>query len=250
MKYIDLTFPTPAENLACDEALLDLCEEGDEGELLRFWQPIQSFVVVGYANRAAVEANLPVCEAHQIRVLRRCSGGGTVLQGPGCLNYSLILRIPESGPLQGITGTNQFIMERQRAALQSLVQAPIEIQGHTDLAIVPPVASPAPAPARLKFSGNAQRRKRRFLIFHGTFLLHFDLSLVEMVLPMPSKQPDYRDGRPHSGFLTNLEIPADKIKSALRTAWRAKHSLQNVPLDRIRQLVASKYSTSDWNFRF
>jgi len=24
MKWLDLTFPTPAENLACDEALLDL----------------------------------------------------------------------------------------------------------------------------------------------------------------------------------------------------------------------------------
>ena len=27
MKYLDLTLSTPAENLACDEALLDFCEE-------------------------------------------------------------------------------------------------------------------------------------------------------------------------------------------------------------------------------
>ena len=35
MKWFDLTFDTPAENLACDEALLDLCE-GDGVEMLRF----------------------------------------------------------------------------------------------------------------------------------------------------------------------------------------------------------------------
>src|SRR4051794_41196954 len=116
MKYIDLTLPTPPENLACDEALLDLCEAGSEGELVRFWEPQQPFVVLGYANQAATEADLAACKARQIGIFRRCSGGGTVLQGSGCLNYSLILRIPESGALQTITGTNQFILQRQQAA--------------------------------------------------------------------------------------------------------------------------------------
>src|SRR4051794_12657586 len=99
MKYIDLTLSTPPEDLACDEALLDLCEEGSEGELLRFWEPQQPFVVLGYANQAAVEADLDACKAHEVGVFRRCSGGGTVLQGAGCLNYSVILQIAESGPL-------------------------------------------------------------------------------------------------------------------------------------------------------
>src|SRR5690242_14068944 len=98
MKHLDLTLPSPAENLAADEALLDQCEAGAEGEILRFWEPREAFVVLGYANRAALEVDLPACQAHQIGVFRRCSGGGTVLQGPGCLNYSVILRIPESGP--------------------------------------------------------------------------------------------------------------------------------------------------------
>src|ERR1035441_2815400 len=96
MKLCDLTLPTPEENLACDEVLLDLCEAGGSDEVLRFWAPPQYFVVVGYANKAATEVNLPVCRELVIPVLRRCTGGGTVLQGPGVLNYSLILRIDES----------------------------------------------------------------------------------------------------------------------------------------------------------
>ena len=89
MKGCDLTLPTPEENLACDEVLLDICEAGRLEGVLRFWEPAQHFVVLGYANRAAREANLEFCRSAGIRVLRRCSGGGAVLQGPGCLNYSL-----------------------------------------------------------------------------------------------------------------------------------------------------------------
>ena len=55
MFLCDLTLPTPEENLACDEALLDLCEAGGAGELLRFWEPPSYFVVLGYANNLPLE---------------------------------------------------------------------------------------------------------------------------------------------------------------------------------------------------
>ena len=120
MKHLDLTLPTPAENLACDEALLDFCEEGFADELLRFWEPQQPFVVVGYANKIATEVNTTACAAKKIPIFRRCSGGGTVVQMSGGLNYSLILRITEGGPLHNITSANHFIMEKNRAALSAL----------------------------------------------------------------------------------------------------------------------------------
>jgi lipoate-protein ligase A len=59
MKHLDLTFPSPAENLACDEALLDWREENGGEEILRFWESPEIFVVVGYANKVAMEANVP-----------------------------------------------------------------------------------------------------------------------------------------------------------------------------------------------
>ena len=96
MKWLDHTLATPAENLACDEALLDLCEEAGV-EILRFWESRQIFVVVGYGNRVASEVNVEECRRRGVPILRRCSGGGTVVQGPGCLNYNLTLRLPEAG---------------------------------------------------------------------------------------------------------------------------------------------------------
>jgi len=239
MKWLDLSFPTPAENLACDEALLESCEAGIISDTLRFWESPNYFVVVGYGNSVATEVRIETCAAKQIPILRRCSGGGTVVQGPGCLNYSLVLNYSDHSPLRNITSANQFIMERNRAALERLTGKPVAIRGHTDLAI-----------EGVKFSGNAQRRKRRTLLFHGALLLNFDLALIGELLPMPSQEPDYRLHRAHQDFLRNLELPAATVKAALRAAWHAADALTEIPTPAMASLVRDKYASADWNFKF
>src|SRR6476619_5683092 len=136
MQYCDLTFPSPEENLACDQALLDWAETLGTPALpgiLRVWEPTRYFVVLGYANRMTTEVNTAFCRQNTIPILRRCTGGGTVLQGPGILNYTLVLPA-DAPPLHNVTAANRFIMEQHRRALASLLGAPVEIRGHTDLA--------------------------------------------------------------------------------------------------------------------
>jgi lipoate-protein ligase A len=243
MNLLDLTFPTPAENLACDEALLDACEREGAGEILRFWEPADYFVVVGYANHVGTEANTTACAAERIPVLRRCSGGGTVLQGPGCLNYSLILKLNSHDQLKNIPSANRFIMERNCAALNTLLSSgrshTASIDGCTDLVI-----------AGRKFSGNSQRRRRHCLLFHGTFLLKFDIALMEKLLSMPSKQPAYREQRSHRDFLMNLTVSVAEVKRALREAWNALQPLETIPHETISTLVRDKYATAEWNLKF
>jgi lipoate-protein ligase A len=244
MRHLDLTLPSPAENLACDEALLDWCESGEGSECLRFWESPEPFVVVGYANKVATEVNVAACEARKIPILRRCSGGGTVVQGPGCLNYTLVLPITKDGPLHSIPVANQFIMRHNRAAIEPEVrsrrpEARVAIRGHTDLAI-----------GGRKFSGNSQRRRKHFLLFHGTFLLNFELALIGDLLRMPSKEPDYRESRKHTDFLTNINVSVESVKAALRKTWEAASPLTNPPLDKIEVLAREKYATSEWNFKF
>jgi lipoate-protein ligase A len=239
MKFLDLTLPTPAENLACDEVMLNSCEAGAGDETLRFWEPPEYFVVLGYANRVSTEVNRAACEARLIPIMRRCSGGGTVVQGPGCLNYSLILKMGESGPLHSISSANRFIMERNRAALEKLLKRPVSVGGHTDLAI-----------GGVKFSGNAQRRKKHCLLFHGSFLLSFNLALITELLPMPSQQPSYRQFRPHEDFLTNLDVGAAPTKRALREIWQATEQLEHPLRETIASLSRDRYETNAWNFKF
>lgn len=239
VNFCDLTFESAAENLACDEALLDLCEGGLAGEILRVWEPPNYFVVLGYGNKAASEVNLAYCRQNTIAVHRRCSGGGTVLQGPGSLNYSLILRIDQSGPCRTISGANEFVMQTHQTALAALLKAPVEVAGCTDLVV-----------GGLKFSGNAQRRKKDFLLFHGSFLLHFDVGLMERALPVPASQPAYRFGRSHSDFLMNLKIGPEILRRTLRKVWDASALLSTIPFDSITRLVQDKYNREEWNMRF
>jgi len=102
----------------------------------------------------------------------------------------------------------------------------------------------------LKFAGNSQRRRKNFLLFHGTLLLDCDLALVSELLLMPSLQPDYRASRSHSEFITNLKLPAEKVKTALAKIWNANQELKNPPLEEITRLAREKYSTREWNFKF
>lgn len=242
MQCLDLTFPTPAENLACDEALLDMMEKRVGAGVLRFWEADEPFVVVGYANKVAVEVNLPACAASGVSIYRRCSGGGTVLQAAGCLNYALVLEIASNSALASVAGANRFIMKHNRMAIESLLRnrepggLPVSVQGHTDLAL-----------RNRKFSGNSQRRKKAYLLFHGTVLLNMNLELAGKFLRMPSLQPDYRERRSHADFLVNLRLNAADVKGALRKVWGAGEDFAGVPLKEIRRLVLDKYATREWN---
>ena len=238
MHRLDLTLPTPEANLACDEALLDECERKQDREILRFWESPRPFVVLGLASRRDREVDAAACAARGIPILRRCSGGGTVVQGPGCLSYTLILRIAGNRPLEHIDSTNAYIMERHGRLLAEATGLAIRHQGATDLAV-----------GQRKFSGNAQRRRRRFLLFHGTFLLDFPIPLMEEILPYPPKTPRYRGKRSHRAFLTNLHQPPARIKDLLARCWDASPADPDLPADAIASLVESRYSVRGWNER-
>jgi lipoate-protein ligase A len=234
---LDVTFASPAHNLACDEALLDELESGYGAPTLRFWESVTPFVVLGYANKIATEVNRAACERLRIPILRRSSGGGTVVQGFGCLNYTLTL--PIEGDTANITETNCFIMRRHRDALSTLLGKEIQIQGHTDLTL-----------GGLKFSGNAQRRKSRALLFHGSILHHFDLALIDEVLLHPSKEPEYRARRSHRDFLINLNIDPNSIKEALSKAWSATERATTPSHIRIEPHVRERFENPEWNEKF
>ncbi len=211
LSSIDQSFETPSENLAYDDVLLEECESHSLKEILRFWESSTYFIVLGRANQAKLEVNIEACKNDTIPILRRSSGGGTVLQGPGCLNYSLIIKIDGKEEYQNITRTNTYIMQKHKEALQLILNEPIEVKGFTDLVW-----------RGKKFSGNAQKRGRNALLFHGTFLYGMNIELIEKYLLLPSKSPAYRNSTSHREFLTNVPLSPTIIKKALREIWNVK----------------------------
>ncbi len=226
--------------LGWDDAFLDSADQGGPATIW-FWESPAPFVVVGYGQQVEREVDTEACRRREIPVLRRCSGGGTVVQGPGCLSYGLALRIDPAGPTATITGTNHWVMERQRRTMATLLGEGVHVRGHTDLAL-------STASGERKFSGNAQRRKRDALLFHGTILLRFDLPLIADILRTPSLEPDYRGKRSHLDFVTETGLAKSAVIAALCSEWGATGPHPSPP-DAAAEAAAARYRQPEWNLR-
>ena len=120
MHFLDLTLSSPEENIALDEALLLDAEEGLGGEVLRLWQWDHPAVILGSGGKLAEDVNEPACAADGVPVLRRSSGGGTVLLGPGCLCFSLVLAFARDPRLEDLHASYAYILDRVLPRWQSL----------------------------------------------------------------------------------------------------------------------------------
>jgi lipoate---protein ligase len=237
MRYLDLTLADAADNLALDEALLLQAESGDSGEVLRVWEYPHPVVVLGSGCRVGEDVHEANCAADGVPILRRSSGGGTVLWGRGCLLFSVVLNYERSPRLHEIGSSYTYILEQVIAAVCDVVPGVVQA-GISDLAV-----------KGRKCSGNAQQRKRAHVLHHGTLLYDFDLAQVGHYLRLPPRQPEYRAQRDHTAFLCNLPLTGDELKRRLRDAWQAQPEGDDYPRERVRHLAAEKYARAEWNRR-
>lgn len=237
MRRLEMSLPTTEGNLALDEALLLEAEESSErGEILRLWENSCPAVVIGRSSRIREEVRLDVCQQRAIPVLRRCSGGAAVAIGPGCLMYAVVLSYEQRPWLRSLENVHGFVLQRVAEAVQRYTSN-IRRDGVSDLVC-----------GEMKFSGNSLRCKRRFLLYHGTLLYDYPLSTVSELLHMPPRQPEYRAGRAHGSFVTNLGISADDLRATLSDAWQADRLCDRWPRARVRQLVDERYRRDEWHF--
>src|SRR6516164_6259043 len=234
MHFLDLTLPTLEENLALEEALLLQAEAGSGGEVLRIWEWQKPAVVLGSGRKIVDDVDESACAADGVPILRRSSGGGTVLLGKGCLLFSLVLAYERSVQLREIPGSYRFILGELCRGLEELFPG-ITPAGTSDLAI-----------GRRKCSGNSQQRKHRFLLHHGTLLYDYNIHDVGRYLLLPRHQRKYRGGRSHEAFLMNLPAGAGQLQKQMRKTWEAEDVLDGWPKGIVEQLAREKYSNGEW----
>ncbi len=191
MYYLDLTLPTPAENLALDEALLEEAEAaGRPTETLRTWEPTGLAVVVGRSSKIDAEVRVAACRQAGVPILRRPSGGAAVVIGPGCLMYALVLSLRLRPELQAVTLAHQRVLTTLAGALAPLVPG-VRCRGTSDLAL----DQTGPAQDPRKISGNSLRLKRDHLLYHGTLLYAFGLEWADRLHPARVPTPRARARR-------------------------------------------------------
>jgi lipoate-protein ligase A len=230
---LDTTSDDPAVNLALDEAML----AAPAGEFVRTWEPRRPLVVLGKSSRAHDEVDFDACRAAVATVLRRVSGGATIVTAPGCLMYAVALDLAKPGAPRGVEGAHPWVLERLARALGER-GAPVLREGTSDL-VIPGPDGP------LKCSGNSLRITRSRLIYHGTLLYAMDLGLVDRVLRHPPREPPYRKRRAHGRFLANLPLPREAVIDAFRAAFPGEAAPEAVAAsmrDHARRLAMTNYT--------
>ncbi len=235
MRLLELTLPTPAENLALDEALLTEADENCSAgpalarETLRIWQSPQAAVVLGRSSKMDDEVHVAECCRRRIPILRRP-----------------ILRAADEA--------HRFVLDRLGIALRAAIRdnataesssRGIAYRGTSDLTF---------GRGATKFSGNAIRYGRNHLLYHGTILYDFDIRLIAELLKTPPLAPEYRRQRPHDEFVANLPLAENQIRRAIINAWRHDpgtivEASTDWPQARAAALVARRYGRPEWNQR-
>jgi lipoate-protein ligase A len=176
---------TPAEQMACDEALAGVAE----GPLLRTYRWEAPAVTFGYSQRLQNIQNL----AQGRPVMRRWTGGGTVFHGD---ELTLGLAIPSSGAFAHLTSAQIYqaiheallpaichiLPEAKLVALEDCRCGPVCFES--------PVAYDIVAGSR-KILGGALRRFRQGILYQGSLHAAVDPhslaeALAEEVLPIDS----------------------------------------------------------------
>lgn len=160
-----------------------------EGPFVWLWEPADLCCVLG-AGTPATDVDLALCAASGVPVYRRRGGGGAVLLSPGDL---IITAAYDASRRTFATQWIGPIAEAMARALTGLGVEGVRVRGLGDLAI-----------GERKILGSSLYANRRCVLYQGSLLVDPDLSLIPAYLPHPSREPEYRRGRPHLDFVTSL----------------------------------------------
>jgi lipoate---protein ligase len=237
MVCLDLTCSSVALNLALDEALLMEADAGRGQGVLRFWEPADYALVLGASCRLADDVHVDACRADAVPILRRTSGGGTVVVGPGTLNVSVILPESAAPGLSAVDGAHRYVLEWIARSIRRAGPA-VTLEGRGDLVL-----------GGRKCCGSAQRRLKRWFMVHCSILYDFPIERIVRYLAIPRRQPEYRQGRDHYEFLSNVGLPRNILMDAIRgdcLCSPGRSETPAVPPAVMESLLAEKFANRAW----
>lgn len=173
------------KQLQIEEALLRLNDENwciiNEGSPLS--------IIMGISGKPEELVNREKMEQSPIPLIKRYSGGGTVIVDSNTLFVSLIFQ----KEVYDFPCFPEPILRWSEGFYKEALSIPNFALRENDYVI-----------GNLKCGGNAQYIKKDRFVHHTTFLWDFEKRSMEYLLH-PKKTPTYRQGRPHTDFLCRLK---------------------------------------------
>jgi lipoate-protein ligase A len=168
-----------------------------------------------------------------VRVIRRFTGGGTVVVDSSTLFVSLLMvssgvekwdaSLPLGAPPRYPRDVMRWSAQLYRPVVDGLLAEGVDkfaLQCH-DYCL-----------GKRKMGGNAQGLSRDRIVHHTSFLWDYDASSMGLLKMPPEKSlPPYRAGRGHGEFVTKLR---DGVRANLRADFAGAHELFRGLADRLQ----------------
>ncbi|MCB1159998.1 MAG: lipoate--protein ligase family protein [Leptospiraceae bacterium] len=272
--YLDTTtLRNPYYNLALEEAIALKLTSSIYSAGLRFWKN-ENTIVLGRSD--SVSKNIKSELIHKYKkqilektqfpklmkengvpfILRRASGGGTVFHSSDSnLNFSFFVSLKEKEELYPVKDSYEILLSLLIKALSR--QGIVAFSGgKSDLVF-------KEESGLKKISGNAQFRKKNCIVHHGTLILNRDfLPRIEENLSHPPEEPEYRQKRKHSEFISALpsNFRIERFKQDLKELFFTYIGIKGeeiLPFSRsfwrevivqAEELLIQKYGNADFIF--
>jgi lipoate-protein ligase A len=244
------------DNMAIDHVLLDACHNGTGANTVRFYRWSPSATSIGRFQQLHDEIDVDSCRKQKIDIVRRLSSGGAVYHDfEGELTYSIICRLDDARLPSDITETyNQLC--------QGLLKGLRELGVHAEFSSGSDQFCPNLFIQGRKISGNAQSRRGKTLLQHGTILRQLDLKKMFSVLKInqqiPTQEMIQRTGTKLTSLEKELEtsINFGQIEEALINGLSAalgarfiEEALTPAELASARHIASTWYATEEWTLK-
>lgn len=226
MRILELTNCPILEQLQIEEALL----RADQGNWCILNTGIDPAIVFGISGKP--DDHLNSVQYNGTPLIRRFSGGGTVLTDHNTLFVTWIYNVEDIG----VSCCPRKILSWTESFYQSIFDHPAFAARDNDYVF-----------GEKKFGGNAQYLCRNRWLHHTSFLWSYDPLAMQM-LALPSKQPAYRKNRSHDEFLIPLEKHFPR-KEVLFEKIKLKLNWPVVQLEEIENLLARPHRKATQRIR-
>ncbi|MDQ0153784.1 lipoate--protein ligase [Robertmurraya andreesenii] len=200
-------------------------------------------IIIGKNQNTIEEINTEYVEAHDIKVVRRLSGGGAVYHDLGNLNFSFITK-DDGESFHNFRKFTEPVVE----ALRKLgVNA--ELSGRNDLVV-----------EGRKISGNAQFSTRGRMFSHGTLMLDSEIDNVVSALKVKKDKIESKGIKSIRSRVANIsefldeKISMEDFRSLLlENIFGGKDKIEEYVLtdedwQKIHELSKERYQNWDWNY--